>query len=194
MLACAVVPFQLLTLAVINGMSAVALRRPIVLNMSFQRALIPLATVCTESVAFAASLLLPALLMAVYGIGPTLALLWLPLVLAITLLLAVALSYAAALFGLYWPDLRTLGISLMRTLFFLSPGLIALSEIPDDAADIVRLNPLSGIFEAWRQVLIAGESPEAWMLLIPLAAAALILALVAPLWRRDQPHFAKVLG
>jgi lipopolysaccharide transport system permease protein len=193
-LACAVVPFQLLTLAVINSMSAVASRRSIVLNMGFDRSLIPLSATCTEAVAFAASLLLPASLMVAYGVGPTLALLWMPLIVAITLLLAVALAYAATLFGLYYPDLRSLGISLMRTLFFLAPGLVALSQIPGEANELVRINPLSGLFESWRSAILYGDSPEAWMLLVPAAAAILILAAAWPAYKRDQAHFAKVVG
>ena len=193
-LACAVVPFQLLVLTVLNAMSAVAVRRSIVLNTDFDRKLIPLSSACTESVAFAAALLLPAGMMVVYGVAPTAALLWLPLVIAVTLLLAISLAYPAALFGLWFPDLRSLGVSLLRTLFFLAPGLVALSAVPGDARGPVRANPLTGIFEAFRAVLLDGDGPPAWTLLYPAAFALLLLAAFVPLYRKDQAHFAKVVG
>ena len=68
-LACAVIPFQLFTTTIVNALSAVAARRSILLNMGFNRTLLPLSGALTETVAFGASLLLLALMMAVYGGG-----------------------------------------------------------------------------------------------------------------------------
>ena len=55
-LACAIGPFQLVMSTVTNSMIAITTRRSIVLNMSFQRSLIPVATTFTETVAFIAGL------------------------------------------------------------------------------------------------------------------------------------------
>ena len=71
-------PFQLVTMEIVNGGNAVSQRRSIILNMGFRRVLIPLAGALTETVAFAGSLLLLALMMVVYDIGPTAAVAWLP--------------------------------------------------------------------------------------------------------------------
>ena len=84
-LACSVVPFQIVLLSATSALTAVSLREPILLNMRFDRMLIPPASVLTESLAFAASFLMFPIAMAFYGIGPTWALLWLPVVIAATL-------------------------------------------------------------------------------------------------------------
>ena len=193
-LACAVVPFQLIVMTVLNAMSAVTTRRSIILNMDFERSLIPLSAACTEFAAFGPSAILLAGMMAVYGIVPTLALLWLPVVLAVSALVVASAAYAAALFGLWFPELRSVGVSFARTLFFVAPGIVALDQIPAPVDDWIKLNPLSGLFEGFRAVLLYGEVPLAWTLLVPAAAAGLLLAVAVPLFRRDQAHFAKVLG
>ena len=192
-LACAVVPFQLVMGSVINAMSAVNQRRSIILNMGFDRVLIPVSSVLTETIAFGASLLLLVLMMVVYGIVPTVAVLWLPLVIAVTIVFSISLAYPVSLIGLWYPDLRSFFMSFVRTMFFLAPGLIALSEISGRANDLVRINPLTGLFEAFRDVLLYGQSPAAWELLIPLGYAGVVLALFAPVYRREQAHFAKVV-
>jgi len=193
-LACAVIPFQLAIMTVSNALGAISLRRSILLNVRFRRDLVPVSAALTEFVAFLASLVLLALLMAIYGIAPTLAILWLPVVIGATLLLAVSMAFPAALFGLWFPDLRPLAVSAVRALFFLAPGLVALSEIPGRANELVRINPLTGLFEAYRDVLLAGHSPAVWTLLIPVAAAAILLVACLPLYRREQGHFAELLG
>ncbi len=191
-LACAIVPFQLVTSTVMNAMGSVELRRSIILNMAFRRELLPLSSTCTECVAFGASLSLLFLMMAAYGIAPTVAVLWLPVVLGANILVALAFAYPASLFGLWFADLRPFAISFMRVLFFLAPGLIPLSQIGGAANTIVRLNPMTGLFEAYRDVLQFGHTPQLWTLAIPLGFAAVALAAFVPLYRREQRQFAKL--
>ena len=192
-IACAVIPFQLVMMAVTNGMNSVQSRASIVLNTAFPRSLIPLAGALTETVAFAASLSLPALMMAIYGVAPTAAILWLPVVVAVNVFFAISVAYLAAIVGLWYRELRPFMISFVRTLFFLAPGLVALSEIGGRAYDLIRLNPLTGLFESFRAVLLYGERPAAWELVYPTLIAALLLAALLPVYRREQPHFAKVV-
>lgn len=192
-LACAVVPFQLVMSTLINGMGAVDMRRAIILNMRFPRALIPASALLTEAVAFGGSLVLLPFMMAAYGVGPTSSILWLPLVLAANLVFALGLAYPASLFGLWFRDLRIVAISLVRAAFFLAAGLVALSEIPGRAGELVRLNPLTGIFESYRDVFLFQQRPAAWELWYPLLAGLVLLAVFVPLYHREQQHFAKVL-
>ncbi len=192
-LACAVVPFQLIMSTVINAMGAVESRRAIILNMGFRRSLIPVSAVMTESVAFAGSLVLLPLMMAAYQLGPATSLVWLPLVLASNLAFAFGLAYPASLFGLAFRDLRIIAVSLVRTAFFLAAGLVALSEIPGRTGELVRLNPLTAIFESYRDVFLFQQRPAAWELLYPVVTGLVLLVVFVPVYRREQQHFAKVL-
>jgi len=57
-IACAVVAFQIVLMTMVNSMDSFRIRSSMVLNMGFPRTLMPLASVLTESIAFAGSLLL----------------------------------------------------------------------------------------------------------------------------------------
>ena len=116
-------------------MGAVAPRRSIVLNMGFNRTLLPLSGTLTETVAFGASLLLSVLMMVIYGVPPTLAILWLPVVSASRCSLAV---------GVVLPGVAARGLDaghrnfvneLVRILFFVAPGLVPLSQVHGNAHD-----------------------------------------------------------
>jgi lipopolysaccharide transport system permease protein len=193
-LACAIVPFQLVLTSSINAFRAIELRGSIIANMGFPRMLIPLSSVATESVAFSASLVLLPLMMIVYGVTPNAAILWLPVALAVTVLLSAALAYPSALFGVWYPELQSFAVSFVRTLFFVAPGLVALDQISGTTRELLPLNPLTGLFESFRHALLYGNSPAAWELLSPLAAAALLLAVSLPLYRRNESRLAKLVG
>lgn len=192
-LACAVVPFQLVMLTIGNAMTALDARRPILLNMRFNRMLLPASSALTECAGFASSLLLIAVMMAAYGVAPTWSLLWFPLVFAVNVLLAVAAAYAATLFGIWLRELRNFVLSFVRVLFFLGPGLVALDETEEGVRDLLKLNPMSGLFEGYRDVFLNGRTPAAWEFLVPLVASALLFALFVPLYRAEQRQFAKVV-
>jgi ABC-type polysaccharide/polyol phosphate export permease len=193
-LACAIVPFQLIITTMSNALQTVNLRSSIIVNMSFPRMLIPVSCVVTEAVAFTATLSMLPLMMLIYGVGPTASVLWLPVGLVLTALFALALAYPSALFGIWYPEMMPFAVSIVRTMFFLAPGLIALDQITGVAHDTLPINPLSGLFELFRDALLYGRAPAAWELLVPLGAALLLLAVMIPVFRREQAQLAKLVG
>lgn len=192
-LAAVIVPFQLVISTVGNAVDAVLIRRPILLNMAFERNLIPISSALTECASFVASFLIIVVMMAAYRIAPSAALLWLPLVALVNLYVAVAAAYAASLLGLWLRELRLLLLSFVRMLFFLSPALVPLAQTSPHIRGILRLNPLTGLFEAYRDIFLLGHDPSAWQLLYPIGIASLILLLFVPLYCTEQGEFAKVV-
>jgi len=193
-LACAIVPFQFVVAGSINAFRAITNRGSIIATMPFPRMLIPASSVAAESITSSASLILLPLMMLAYGVAPTAAVLWVPVSLAVTVTLALAVAYPFSLIGIWYPELEPFAVSLMRTGFFLAPGLVALDQISGTARELLPLNPLSGLFESFRDALLYGQSPAAWELLWPLAAAAVLLAVCVPLYRREQAYLAKLVS
>ena len=192
-LTCSIIPFQLVLLTIGNAMTALEARRPIVLNMAFRRTIMPVSSALTESAGFGASLFLLIAMMAIYSVAPTWNVLWFPLVFLLNLVLAGACAYAAILFSIWLRELRAFVLSFVRTLYFLSPGLVPLQETSDKVRGLLKLNPLTGLFEAYRSIFLYGTTPAGWQLLYPLIAAGLLLAVFLPIYRSEERHFAKVI-
>jgi homopolymeric O-antigen transport system permease protein len=190
--ACAVVPFQIFILTALAAMRVVHERRSLIANLGFRRDLLPAALTLTETLGFAASLSLLAVMMAIYGIAPTTAALWLVPTIAVNVLFAFAFSYPATLFGVWFRHLVPFAVSALRVFYFLAPGVVALSEIQGEANRLIKINPLTGIFEAYRDALLYGQAPAAWELLYPAGFALVVLALFLPAYRSEQRHLAKV--
>jgi lipopolysaccharide transport system permease protein len=193
-LACAIVPFQFVSTSVINALSAITGRASIIINMSFPRYLLPLSSVATESAGASASLLILPTMMIVYGVALTPSALWVVVGLAVTIVFSAALAYPATLIGIWWPEYMGLAISLIRTLFFLAPGLVALDQVVGAMRDLMPLNPLTGIFETFRDALLYGQAPAVWEIAAPLAAAAILLAVFVPIYVREQAALPKLVG
>ena len=125
--------------------------------------------------------------------APTAAILWLPVLVLVTFAFSVAIAYPTTIIGLWFRDLRLMVISFARTLFFVAPGLVALAQVPADARGWLAINPLTGIFEAFRSVLLYGHRPAAWELLVPIAWTVALLLALLPLYRSEQRQLAKMV-
>jgi len=192
-LTCAVIPFQLVMLTIANAMTTLEARRPILLNMAFNRTLLPASCALTECVGFASSFFLLIFMMGVYGVAPTWSILWFPPVLLVNLLLAIAAAYGAILLGIWLRELKAFVLSFVRILFFLAPALVPLEQTSDSVRDALKLNPLTGLFEAYRDVFLYGQRPAAWELFYPLIGAVILFVVFVPIYRAEQRQFAKVV-
>lgn len=192
-LACSIIPFQLLTMTVASSLNAVQVRRAILANMPFRRLLLPISTTLTETVGFGASIVLLALMMAFYGVTPSASILWLPIALLDCVVLGVAVAFPMTLMGVWAPDVRGLMLSAVRAAYFLAPGLVTLAAIHGRTNGLVRLNPLTGLFELMRHAVLYRSSPPAWEVLYPLVVAAALLVVFVPIYMREHAHFAKVI-
>jgi ABC-type polysaccharide/polyol phosphate export permease len=192
-IACAVVPFQIVSQSSTSAMSAVSLRQPILLNRRFDTMLIPSSAVLTETLAFATSFVMFPLMMLIYSVGPAASLVWLPVVVATTLVLSLGAAWPAALLGIWAPKVSVFASQALRILFFASAGLVALSEVPSEVHDWVVINPFTPLFESYRHLFLYGDAPPLWELAYPLGLGVLLWLLFLPLYRREKRHFAKLV-
>jgi len=109
-------------------------------------------------------------------------------------LFSAGFAYPASLFGVWFArGLRPFAQSFMRMMFFLGPGLIPLEQTHGLTHTLLALNPLSGLFESYRDVFYYGHRPAAWQLAYTVLIAGVLLAIFVPIFNRDERHFAKVV-
>ena len=178
-------------LAFESSMGAVALREPILLNRRFDRMLIPPASVMTEALAFAASFLMFPLAMIYYGVAPTLALLWLPVVVAATLVLALGVAWPAALLGIWLPTTRVFaGQGAAHPVLRRARHRRALGG-PGGRPRLGRLQPAHRAVRVLPARVPLRRQPRVLAARLPGRRRLVLTLAFLPLYRREQRHFAK---
>jgi len=166
-------------------------------KVRFPRQLVPLSVVGTHVVAFAAMLLVVAVVNAVKLPGNRLwELLALPFAALLVLLIAgLALAVAAA--NVLFRDVEHLVNSLLLPLFFLTPVIYPLDERapglgdhPDAIALLHWLNPLAPPINAVRATLFDAQAPALGDAVYTVVAAVVSLALGALVFRRLDDRIA----
>lgn len=114
----------------------------------------------TQMIFFLAGLIVVFFLLALFGIHPTIYLLYLPLLILIQGTFNLGLSSLLARAGVYFKDLSSIVWVLTGIWFYLSPGIYSESLIPQEWRFFYDLNPWATLMPAYRDILINGAAPE----------------------------------
>ena len=146
-------------------------------------------TLLTDLTKFALvfSLLLVFLWLSGYPVGA--AYLSLPLLLLVQFLLISALGCLLAALVPYLPDLRFLMDNLLNLQFFISGVFFLAKDVPADYHQWFYLNPMAGLIEDFRGVLLHGIWPH-WgqLILIALAAILVLIFAISLIGRLDRDY------
>jgi len=173
-------------------MSSLRNSRELVTDAVFPKELLVLGTVISSSIEFVISMVICVLIALATGVAPTLALLWLPIVILIELLLVSCVGFLlAALYPFAW-DIDHLYSILLRALLFLTPVFYHPSFLGDSfSARVVEVNPLAYVMAATRSVIIDGRMVPLLGLTGFAALSMAVLFVAISLFRRLEPRFAE---
>ena len=174
----ALLPWNYLAQSILQAASSLVQNGPLVKKIYFPRAVLPLSVVFANLVNYVLGLcvLIPALLF--FQIKLTPALLAFPLILLLQTLLVVALTLLVAVATVYFRDLEHITSILMTVWFFLTPVIYPATLIPERFRPFLTLNPAAPLIEAYRAIFFYGRWPE-WHELGQLAPALLALFIIS---------------
>jgi lipopolysaccharide transport system permease protein len=187
------VPWTLFANCISRATLSVYTNGPVVKKMALHPEVFPLSAAVTALVDACIALALLLGLALWYGIAPGLHLLWLAPLLLFTALLGAGFGLIAAAFGTYHNDTGFLLTPALQFWMFATPIMYPAERIPEGWRMIYYCNPMAGLVESFRAVVIHGEAPLWPHLTAAFCALALVWGLGWPFFRRMARYFADVL-
>ena len=120
----------------------------------FPLEILPVASVGASFVHCLISVLLTLLGIALLGPGPSLGMLWMPVILAPVVLLSLGMGWFCAALGVFFRDINQLTAFLSMALMFASAVFYPAQSIPPAAWSILRFNPLIHAVELSRAAVL----------------------------------------
>lgn len=117
----------------------------------------------------------------------------LPAVLLPMLLMVLGVSWFLASLGVYLRDVNQVVMLLTTALLFLSPIFYPVSALPENFQNLMHLNPMTGLIEGVRGVLVQGVLPSWSDYLLRLLASGLIACMGFAWFQKTREGFADVL-
>ena len=211
------IPYPILTFAALmpwtffqesasEGVTSVVGNTALIKKIYFPREIFPITSVLTKLVELGINFLILAGLMVWYHMMPGVYILWVPVIIAYTVLAALTIAFAGAAINVYYRDVGQALPVLLSLLMYASPVIYPLQLVKDKllvhqaAGDwshtlytLYTLNPLAGIIDAFQSVVLRSQPPD----LTAMIPGAIMIAILLPLsylyFKRAESYFADVI-
>jgi lipopolysaccharide transport system permease protein len=175
----ALLPWMYFSNALQNTASKLVENQHVITKVYFPRLMLPLSATLSGLVDFGISFLMFAVIVSYYGVRfelwPGLELLYFPILLLLTILLALGVGLWLSALNAVYRDVKYVLPFLLQFWMFASPVAYPASLVPPKWRWLYGLNPMSGVIEGFRWSL-TGRGDAPYRLLAP--SATMILAIV----------------
>lgn len=189
----ALLPWTYFSTALVNSTNGLVSHADLVTKVYFPREILPLTYVIAALFDFLVASTVFAGLLIYYDVRLTWTALYsFPIILVLTFF-STAMSL---LFSATQVRFRDIGVAmplLMQLWMFASPVVYPLSAVPGWLRPFYMLNPMAGIIESFRRVMLRGEPPDFTSLGVALAASLVLLAFSYVYFKRVEATIADVI-
>lgn len=189
----ALVPWAFFSNAVTRCSPSIYQNAGIVKKIAIAREVFPLAGVMTSLVDFLISTSILLGMMIWFRVSVGWALLWVPLLVLMTAMLALGVGFGMASLGTYKRDIIFAIPFLMQFWLLATPIMYPLSEVPERWQFLYSLNPMVGVIEGFRVVIIKATTPDLSLLWVSFLGIGVVWLVAWPLFRYMSQYFADVL-
>lgn len=172
----ALVPWTYFSSALQNCTSVIVENQRVITKVYFPRLVLPLSAVVSGLVDFAIGFVVLLIVTVIYGIRPTLAVLWLPILLFLAVLTALGVGLWMSALNALYRDVRYVVPFLVQFWMFASPVAYPSSLVPERWRWLYGLNPMAGVIDGLRWALTGhGIAPGPLTLVSAFAVVVVLL-------------------
>ena len=159
----------------------------------FPRLIAPLVPVVAFLLDFAIAFVILIIMMLCYGIYPTIMILFLPLLIILMMFTASGVGMFLAAINAQYRDIRYTLQFLVQFWMFASPVVYPVSMIPEKYHLIYAINPMAGVIEGFRSVLLGTTAFPIQMVLVSTVVSIIIFIIGALYFKQTERIFADVI-
>ena len=166
---------------------------PLISKVYFPRLVIPVAAVLAPTVDFAVGMAVALVVTLAYGVVPPLQVVLIPLI--VPCVLAVALGFGLWLAAIHvkYRDIGNVVSFAILVGLFITPIVYPFSNIPDSYHVLYGLNPMVGVLELMRWMVLPGSDFPLMLMVVTVVESALLIVTGILYYGRAERSFADVI-
>jgi lipopolysaccharide transport system permease protein len=189
----ALVPWTFFSNAVARCGPSVYFKASLIRRIALPREVFPIAEVIGSLVDFLVAGFILAALMLWFRTPVGWPLLWCPVLMLLTILLATGVGFAVTALGTYQFDTVFALPFVMQLWLLATPVMYPFYSVPGRWQGWYKLNPMVGIVEGFRSILAQESMPDLSLLAYSLIGIFMIWLIALPLFRFSSQYFADVV-
>jgi len=189
----ALVPWTLFANGLRQASNSLVGSANLIKKVYFPRLALPLAAVLSGGVDFMLAFLVLLGMMFYYGVSPTIHTLWLPLFLLLAFMTSLGVGLWFTAMNVQFRDVHYVVPFLTQLWLFITPIAYPSSLLSEPWRTLYAINPMAGVVEGFRWVLLGTVTAAAPMVIISAVIALVLLVSGALYFRRMEKIFADVV-
>ena len=190
----ALVPWIFFNTCITGGSGCIRAQGDMIKKIYFPREVIPVSFVTSQFVNMCLSMLVvfAALLLAGYPLRLS-AMVWMPVIMIIEYFVALGMTFLVSGVTVYWRDVEYFMGIIGMAWQFATPVMYGLEQVPERLVPFFRMNPMTPVIVAYRDILYYGRAPQMETLLSAVIFGVVIVLVGYFVFRRLKKHFAEEL-
>lgn len=189
----ALTPWAFLASSMTSGVPIIVQAQQVVSRFAFPRASLPLSMVGLSLIDFAVAGTTFVAFAYLSGQGIPITALWFPVVLLVEITLVTGVVLLTSALNVFTRDVRLATTLLLQLWLFLTPVMYPLSEVPEGLRPWYLANPMTGVVESFRGILVYGRPPDVVQLLPAIVGSVLLLGVGVWYFGATERRFADVI-
>lgn len=189
----ALLPWTFFQTAVQFGSMSVVNNSGLVTKIWFPREILPLSNVLAALIDFAVAGILLILLLAYYQSPISIHLLWILLLIPLQLIIATGLALLTSALVVIFRDLKFIIPLALQIMFYITPVIYSINAIPDRFFKLVLANPLTGLVDSYRQIILFSQPPNFYHLISSIIGGLILLTSGYWFYKKVDKKFADII-
>ncbi len=189
----ALLPWTYFSRALTSSSTSLLTGRDLFSKVYFPRLILPLTGVVSTLVDFVIAFFVLLALMAWYHVVPTVEILLLPVFIAIAITTALGCGMWLTALSVKYRDVNFVTPFLVQLWMFVTPVIFAVEKIPEKFQLLLWLNPMTGVVEGFRWVLLGQSAPNWYYMSLSIVIVVIVLVSGTIYFKYMEKTFADIM-
>lgn len=188
------IPWLFFSAAITGGSTCIIAQKDLIKKIRFPREIIPISFVTSQFVNMLLSFIVVILVSVISGVKLTVGgILCLPVIMLVEYIMALGIALISSSLTVYFRDLEHILAIVAMAWLYATPICYPETMVPEKYLSIYRLNPVTPIVNAYRDVLYYGRTPDLTTLLMAIGIGLVTVLIGVLVFGRLQRRFAEEL-
>jgi lipopolysaccharide transport system permease protein len=192
-LICGIIPWTWFSTAVSSGAGVFVYNSNIIKKVYFPREILPISIVTSGLINFLISCVIILMFVLFGGLGLSWHLIYLPLIALVQYIFTLAIVFIVSALNVYVRDVEYIVAFILNMAFYATPVLYTTEAFSGWITWIFKLNPMSHVINAYRDIFYVHEIPQVQNLLIVGLVSLILLVIAYHIFKKLEKGFAEEL-
>ena len=189
----AIIPWTFFATSISDMTTSLVANISLVTKIYFPREVLPISAMLARGLDFTVGFGIFFIVMLIFrAFNPTTSWLLLPLIVFIQILLILGFGLLASAMNVFFRDVQSILTLIIQLWFYASPIIYPVSMVPKNLLPYYYINPMAGVLESYRAILLYGTIPGNYVLISAGISVGLFI-LGYSVFKRAEPKFADIV-